>query len=109
MLLRASRQLSQHGYDFRIKIVGDGPERPALEPMAEILGLKDRIEFLGSVDNEAISSLLAEVTAVIRPSVCEEVAGLVAIEQMMQGHLIIASDIGGLAEIVDGVRLKFRR
>ena len=108
VLLRASSQLSRDRYDFRIKIVGDGPERFGLELMAQTLGLKDRIEFLGSVDKEAISSLLAEVTAVIMPSVCEDVAPLVAIEQMMQGRLIIASDIGGLGEIVDGVGLKFR-
>jgi glycosyltransferase involved in cell wall biosynthesis len=34
------------------------------------------------------------------PSVCEETAGLAAIEHMMRGRLVIASDIGGLAEVV---------
>jgi glycosyltransferase involved in cell wall biosynthesis len=51
--------------------------------------------------------LLANVSAVVMPSVCEDVAPLVAIEQMMQGRLLIASDIGGLGETVDGVGLKF--
>ncbi len=107
VLLQACSQLSQRGYDFRVKIVGDGPERPRLEKIADELGLKSRTEFLGSVDQEAIGVLLTGITAVVMPSVCEDVAPLVAIEQMMQGRLIIASDIGGLGEIVDGVGLKF--
>ena len=41
------------------------------------------------------------------PSVWEEVAPLVALEQMMQGALVIASDIGGLGEEVSGFGLKF--
>ncbi len=41
------------------------------------------------------------------PSTWEETAGLSAIEQMMRGRLVIASDIGGLGEIVADAGLKF--
>jgi glycosyltransferase involved in cell wall biosynthesis len=41
------------------------------------------------------------------PSIWEEVAGLSAIEHMMRGRLVIATDIGGLGEVVDGAGLKF--
>jgi glycosyltransferase involved in cell wall biosynthesis len=41
------------------------------------------------------------------PSVWEETAGLAAIEQMMRGRLVIASKIGGLAEVVDEAGLTF--
>ena len=41
------------------------------------------------------------------PSTWEEVAGLVALEQMMQGRLVIAADVGGLGETVNGFGLKF--
>jgi glycosyltransferase involved in cell wall biosynthesis len=44
---------------------------------------------------------------VVMPSVWEDVAPLAASELLMQGHLVIASDIGGLGEIVDGAGLKF--
>ena len=43
---------------------------------------------------------LQDVDAVVVPSVCEETAGFSAIEQMMDGRLVIASAIGGLGEIV---------
>ena len=41
------------------------------------------------------------------PSTWEDVAPMVAIEQMMQGRLVIASDVGGLGEIVNGFGLTF--
>src|ERR1700680_2198041 len=41
------------------------------------------------------------------PSTWEETAGLAAIEQMMRGRLVIAADIGGLAEVVGDTGLKF--
>jgi glycogen(starch) synthase len=107
VLLRACRQLSRAGLNFHLKIVGDGPERSVLEKTAQEFGLKTNTEFVGPVTPAAMPELLASVAAVIMPSVCEDVAPLVAIEQMMQGRLLIASDIGGLGETVDGVGLKF--
>jgi glycogen(starch) synthase len=107
VLLRACRELSLAGLNFHLKIVGDGPERPALEKTAEVFGLRTHTEFVGPVALGAMPELLANVAAVVMPSVCEDVAPLVAIEQMMQGRLLIASDIGGLSETVDGVGLKF--
>jgi glycosyltransferase involved in cell wall biosynthesis len=107
VLLRACRQLSRDGFGFHLKIVGDGPERSALETTAQEFGIEMRTEFFGAVAREAMPELLVNTAAVIMPSVCEDVAPLVAIEQMMQGRLVIASDIGGLGETVDGVGLKF--
>lgn len=107
ILLRAARQLSQAGYRFSLKVVGDGAERPALEKMTEDFGLGPLTEFVGAVPQEATRGALKNVTAVVIPSVWEDVAPLVPIDQMMEGRLVIASDIGGLGELVDGVGFKF--
>ena len=107
VLLRACRELADRGYDFRLKIVGDGPERPHLRALARELNIDTQTEFLGSVPVDAISDLLADASVVVMPSLWEDVAPLVAIEQMIQGRLVIASDIGGLGETVDGYGLKF--
>ncbi len=48
-----------------------------------------------------------KVDAVVMPSMWEETAGLAAIEQMMRGRIVIASDIGGLGEVVGSAGLKF--
>jgi glycosyltransferase involved in cell wall biosynthesis len=107
VLLRASSILAKSGYSFLLRIVGDGAERNRLEELTKELGLSDRTHFVGSVSVESVPALLSDVTAVVMPSVWEDVAPLAASEQLMQGNLVIASDIGGLGEIVDGVGLKF--
>jgi glycogen synthase len=107
VLLRASRALVSKGYAFRLRIVGDGPQRSNLERLAEDYGLSDRTDFVGSVPAEQIRQTLQGVSVIVMPSLCEETAGLAAMEQMMEGRLLIASDIGGLGLIADGGGLKF--
>jgi glycosyltransferase involved in cell wall biosynthesis len=107
VLLRASRDLASAGYDFRLKIVGDGPERPNLEKLADEYGLSTRTVFVGFVPASEIPQALQGVAAVVMPSVWEDVSPLTAMEQMMAGRLLIASDIGGLGLIANEGALKF--
>jgi glycosyltransferase involved in cell wall biosynthesis len=107
LLLQSAHELAAEGFDFRLKIVGDGPERAALEVLADNLGLNKKTDFTGSVPMESISRILSETSIVVMPSTWEDVAPLVALEQMMQGRLVIAADIGGLGETVNGFGLKF--
>ncbi len=107
VLLRASRELLSGGHNFRLRIVGDGPERSNLENLAGEYGLTEHVRFVGSVPAQDVSRVLQGVAAIVMPSVCEDVAPLAAMEQMMAGRLLIASDIGGLGLVVDGLGLKF--
>ncbi len=107
VLLEAANRLKMEGYDFRLKFVGDGPERANLEAQRRSLGLEDRVEFTGVLTGEAFHSAMEDVAAVVMPSIWEETAGLAAIEQMMRGKLVIASDIGGLSEVAGDAGLKF--
>ena len=99
--------LQSKGVTFASRLSETDRNARTLEALAEEFGLKKRIEFTGSVSNASISNVLSEAVAVVMPSTWEEVAGLVALEQMMQGRLVIAADIGGLGETVDGFGLKF--
>jgi glycosyltransferase involved in cell wall biosynthesis len=65
------------------------------------------VEFTGFMTGPAFQAMMKDVAAVLMPSVWEETAGLAAIEQMMRGRLVIASDIGGLGEVVDDCGLRF--
>jgi glycogen(starch) synthase len=107
LLLHAAGKLKQSGHAFRLKVIGDGPERKALEHIAEELHLGDWIEFLGYRQAGDLRDLLADVSVSVIPSRWEEAAGLAAIEPMMRGGLVIAADIGGLGEMVGNVGLKF--
>jgi glycogen(starch) synthase len=107
LILEAAKSLQIEGYTFRLKFVGDGPRQAELRGLTEKLGLAKYVEFTGFITGPAFQMAMKDVDAVLMPSVWEETAGLAAIEQMMRGRLVIASDIGGLGEVVDGCGLLF--
>jgi glycosyltransferase involved in cell wall biosynthesis len=107
VLLLAANELAKHGYEFRLKLIGDGPIRAELERMTDELGLRERTVFTGFLQGDALQEAMRDATAAVMPSICEDVAPLASVEHMINGRLLIASDLGGLGELVDGVGLKF--
>jgi glycosyltransferase involved in cell wall biosynthesis len=100
VLLAATSILHREGFDFAVLLVGDGPERQRLEATITQTGLTDVVHITGFLRGDALAQVLNDVSVVVMPSVWEETAGLAAIEHMMRGHLVIASKIGGLGEVV---------
>lgn len=83
--------------DARLMLVGEGPGQPALERRATELGVADRVIFTGFRRDVEEHYALFTVSAV--PSV-EEGFGNVAVESMAMGVPVVASELGGLPEIV---------
>jgi len=84
-------------------IVGDGDAGPALRRQAHDLGVADRVRWFGSVSWEHAVRLLSAMDVVVVPSRTEGF-GLVAAEAMACRRPVIASNVGGLPEVVaDGV------
>ena len=107
LLLRAASKVRNGGRDFRLKIIGDGQERGSLENLAGKLSLGDCVEFLGYRTGDQLLEILAGVSASVIPSRWEEACPLTAIEQMMRGLLMIATELGGIGEVVGDAGLKF--
>jgi glycosyltransferase involved in cell wall biosynthesis len=107
VLLHAAAKLAAEKLSFRVRIIGDGPELPRLAALAWALDLRDRVEFKGWLEEAELDEALEGAAAVAVPSIYEETAGLVAIEQMMRGRVVVASDIGGLSEIVGNAGFRF--
>jgi glycosyltransferase involved in cell wall biosynthesis len=107
ILLRAAERLKAKGVSFKLRIVGDGPERDGLQAQTRALGLAGEVSFLGYRPAEELGEALAGVRAVALPSLGGEVFGLVAAESMMRGMLPIVSDGGALAEVVGDAGLTF--
>jgi glycogen(starch) synthase len=108
VLLHAAKRLDSEGVKFHLTFVGDGPERENLESLVRTLQFTNRVEFLGERRGEELADALRSVRVVVMPSQWEETAGLAAIEQMMRGGVVIASDIGGLGEVVGDAGLRFK-
>jgi glycosyltransferase involved in cell wall biosynthesis len=105
IFLKSISLLKKEGLNFRAKLVGDGPQRAEIEKIVQLEAIADCVEITGFLKGDALSQALENVAVVVMPSIWEETAGLAAIEQMMTGRLVIASEIGGLAEIVSNTGL----
>jgi glycosyltransferase involved in cell wall biosynthesis len=107
VLLEAAQRLKAKGLAFRVKIIGQGPDRERLEILTRNLQIQDCIQFLGHIPTEQLGESLADTTAIVMPSLAGEAFGLVAAESMQQGRLVIVSEIGALAEIVGDAGMRF--
>lgn len=86
---------------WRLRFVGDGPDRAAVEAAVDTLGLRSRVELLGV--RADIPQLLASSHVGLLVS-RQEGFPLVLLEAMRAGLPVVASDVGGIREAVtDGV------
>lgn len=83
----------------RLVMAGDGPERGALEKQAAQLNLTHAVEWLGWIAPENVAGLLTTVTMILLPSRYEGLPS-VAVEAALMGRPVVATKVGGLAEVV---------
>lgn len=89
--------------DVRLLVVGDGSLRATMEQQAAELGCADRITWVGRQPQEELAQWYGQMDIVLMPSRSEGF-GLTAIEAMANGCVMVASNVGGLPEVVrDGV------
>ncbi|MFM7815600.1 MAG: glycosyltransferase family 4 protein [Verrucomicrobiota bacterium] len=100
-LLRAFARASESFPDALLRLAGQGPLRSVLEGLASELGIADRVTFLGWLDTAAIERELTQAWSLVVPSLWAEPLGLVAVEAVVRGVPVIASEHGGLAEIIE--------
>ena len=87
-----------------LTIVGDGPERSALEAIAPELGISDQVEFTGGLPRADALARLSSASLLVFPSIWYETFGLVILEAAGQGIPAIVTSIGGQASLVqDGM------
>jgi len=79
-------------------LVGDGPEYGKTRALVESLGLEQSVRFVGVVDE--VAPVLKAADLLLLPSETESF-GLVALEAMASGVPVVASDVGGLPEVVE--------
>jgi glycosyltransferase involved in cell wall biosynthesis len=82
----------------RLRLVGDGPDRPMLQALAAELGVADRVEMIGAVPDPAPHVRAADV--VLLPSLSEGLS-LAMLEAMACGAAIVATEVPGSSALHD--------
>jgi glycosyltransferase involved in cell wall biosynthesis len=99
-LLEAAAQLKPKFPDLKVVLAGDGFERPELARLAGDLGIGSDVTFLGWVPNADLPPYYRAAAVSVIPSL-EEGFGIPAAEAMGCEVAVVASDAGGLPEVVE--------
>jgi len=108
VLLEAASILRLENRAFELLVIGDGPERIAIEEFVKKLQLSSRVHFVGRIATADIDSAFRGASIVVVPSLGGEVFGLVLAENMSRGLPVVASNIGCFAEVLGDAGLTFR-
>jgi len=101
VLFRAVAAAREQVPGMTLDVAGDGPLEAELRASVARLGLEDVVSFLGRVS--PVAPVLERAQLVVVPSFGEGF-GMVALEAIERGRPVVASDVGGLSEIVDDGR-----
>jgi len=83
-----------------LQVAGKGPYQQELEEIAYNIGVAGHVKFLGFVDDPGRNRLLHGATVAVFPSLYEPF-GIVALEAMAAGVPVVASDTGGLSDVIE--------
>jgi glycogen(starch) synthase len=105
MLIAALPGILAKAPDVRLLLVGGGPQEANLKAQAATLGVADKVVFVGRVPHGEVSRYYDLVDLLAYPRhpmrLTELVTPLKPLEAMAQGHLLIASDVGGHKELIE--------
>lgn len=98
LAIHALHALVRDGLDCELAIAGEGPERQRLQRLAAELGIEDRVDFRGRVDD--IAGFYRSLDLLVHPALREPL-GNVVIEAAAFGVPVVATRVDGLAETVE--------
>jgi glycosyltransferase involved in cell wall biosynthesis len=100
VLLRSLIALKNEGHEFHLTLLGDGPERAALEAEVKAQGLEQMVHFGGFASQETVRSTLQASDVFILPSFAEGVP-VSLMEAMACGVPVIGTNVGGVTELIE--------
>lgn len=99
LLLHAVKKLLDLGENIELDILGDGPMRFEYENLTKNLGMGEIVHFQGYTMEK--QKFYEQAKIFVYPSVWQEAFGISIVEAMNQEMLCVASDAGGIPEIID--------
>lgn len=107
LLLEALAQLREHQLHPCLTIAGAGPEQTKLQNRSRELGLENQVQFVGARTPEELAEILNRHRVLVVPSRYDEPFGVVALEGIACGCVVVGSRGGGLPEAIGPCGLTF--
>src|SRR3990167_5422294 len=101
LLFEALPQVFKKFRNLKILIAGEGLLKDELKTIAKQNNFGEKIDFLGQLDHPKLLEIYSKSLLTVVPSIWPEPFGRVALESISQGTPVVATDTGGLKEIVD--------
>jgi colanic acid/amylovoran biosynthesis glycosyltransferase len=100
VLLQACALLRQRQVDFHLTLVGDGPDRAAIQATVSQLNLSSVVELTGSVVQARVRQYLQDADVFVLPSFAEGIP-VVLMEAMASGVVCVSSPVNGIPELIE--------
>jgi glycogen synthase len=107
ILIRALAALRNSGVTPRLTVIGAGPEEGSMRELALSCELQEQVEFVGQRTGEDLAKLLNRHEIMVVPSRWDEPFGIVALEGIACGCVVVGSGNGGLREAIGPCGLTF--
>ncbi|AGB38746.1 glycosyltransferase [Natronococcus occultus SP4] len=101
-LIDAFARIADSYPERELVLVGDGPQREELEDLAREAGIRDRVEFMGEMPNEAIPGVVGEADLFALPSLAEGMPRTV-LEALACETPVVTTDLKQLRPLVEDV------
>lgn len=100
LILEALGKLKKQGLTPKLTIIGSGPEEPNLRQQVKELDILEQVKFRGAKMEKELTQLLNNHQIMVLPSRWQEPFGIVALEGIACGCVVIGSEGGGLKEAI---------
>jgi glycosyltransferase involved in cell wall biosynthesis len=107
ILLKALVYLTERGLKPNLTVIGSGPEDQAWRRLTQELGLAKQVHFVGAKRGEQLATEFNRHRVLVVPSLWNEPFGIVALEGMACGCVVVGSSGGGLGDAIGPAGLTF--
>lgn len=103
--LQVTAQLRARGIDARFDFVGDGPERPEMEQIAQTLGIREAVTFHGWLARTALAPLFEQSHLMVFPTNSSEGWPKVVSEAMAYGVVPLVGAVSSIPQFLGAFRV----
>jgi glycosyltransferase involved in cell wall biosynthesis len=103
-MINALRRQLPPDHDLRVRVIGDGPQRPALESAVRRAGLQSSVSLEGRLSSSGIRAVFADSDVYVAPALNESF-GIAALEAHCAGLPVVAFASSGVGDIVTNARV----